>query len=253
MDRIETTYRKRSIAAAVLLGCFILLALAVKSGLTQEFDLAVMQFFYSLRNSVTEAILIPLTHCGNWKVIVPLMLILVLHPLTRKRIGFPAALTGALGFAVYKVLKTAIARPRPDSAMWLVTEHGYSFPSGHTMNGLICYGIIAFLVWRALHISARPRAAKRIAVLLGILVFFIAISRPFVGVHYLTDVVGGGCMGAAWLLCATIFWDKVFRRERSKETIAADENTEADMADDTAADDTAEKQPHDQPANTSQS
>lgn len=235
METLENkSYRNRSIAAAILLAGFILLVWAVYSGRTESFDLAAMQFFYSLRNPVTEAILIPLTHCGNWKVIVPLMLILVLIPKTRNRIGFPAALTGALGFAVYKVLKTVVARPRPDSAMWLVTEHGYSFPSGHTMNGLICYGIIAFLAWRFLHHAGRPRAARWIAVLLGILAFLIACSRPFVGVHYPTDVMGGWLMGGAWLLCATVIWDKVFRRKEPKEIIAAAGNAEAAAAENTA-------------------
>lgn len=218
METLENkSFKNRSIAAVILLACFILLAWAVDSGRTDSFDLAAMQFFYSLRNPVTEAILIPLTHCGNWKVIVPLMLILVLIPKTRKRIGLPAALTGALGFAVYKVLKTTIARLRPDDSMWLVTEHGFSFPSGHTMNGLICYGIIAFLAWRVLHITGRSRAARWIAVLLGLLAFLIACSRPFVGVHYPTDVIGGWLMGGAWLLFATVCWDKVFSKNLRKE------------------------------------
>ena len=218
MDRLqETNYKTRIGAAVILTACFALLAWLVIGGRTMETDLAAMQWFYSLRNPVTEGVLIPITHLGSKYAIVPVILVLVLIPKTRKPVGLPALLTGTAGLLLYSVLKPTFGRIRPDELMWIVQEHGFSFPSGHSMNSMICYGIIAFLSWRALSAAGHERAGRWTAGLLGLLIVLIGFSRPFVGVHYPTDVLGGFCIGGAVLLCATVLWDKVFSAPSPKQ------------------------------------
>lgn len=100
------------------------------------------------------------------------------------------------GVALNHILKTFYARPRPEFEFPLVIETYYSFPSGHSMMSLIIYGILAYFIWLRLR---NPYA--RILVVFGtaLLVILIGISRMTLGVHYLTDVVGGYSAAGIWL------------------------------------------------------
>ncbi len=99
------------------------------------------------------------------------------------------------------LVKDYVARPRPP---WehLVPAPGYSFPSGHTLNSTVSYGLLAVVVWR----SRLPVAARWVAVVLGMLLpFLIGLSRIALGVHYPSDVLAGWLAGIAFVaLAATL-------------------------------------------------
>ncbi len=87
---------------------------------------------------------------------------------------------------------------RPPESFFAYLETGYSFPSAHAAMSFACYGFIVYLVWR----SATSQSFRTIAVLgLSVLIGAIGFSRLYLGVHYLSDVVGGYALGAAcvWL------------------------------------------------------
>ena len=65
------------------------------------------------------------------------------------------------------------------------TATGYSFPSGHTMNGATVFGGSAM----------RKELPKKLRVVLGIIVALIAFSRIFLGVHTPQDVLVGAGAG----------------------------------------------------------
>jgi undecaprenyl-diphosphatase len=92
------------------------------------------------------------------------------------------------------VLKLAFHRPRPEVAF--VQLDTYSFPSGHAMISTAAYGALAYLAWS----RVRTRRAQ-LALLAGTaaLVGLICFSRLYLGVHYLSDVLGGAAGGAFWL------------------------------------------------------
>ena len=115
----------------------------------------------------------------------------------------------------YKFLKIAFARPRPDVLMWLTHESDLSFPSGHSMNGLFCYVLIAFLIQRYIKSNNLSNALSAILV---ILVALIGITRIYLGVHYMTDVLAGWSMGIVCVTIALIVHDKLIdiRKERGK-------------------------------------
>jgi len=107
------------------------------------------------------------------------------------------ALTGAAGVALYKVLKTRLIRSRPFEAhseivLGTAPLDRYSFPSGHTLHAVsFTLLIVAYYpVWAWVLI---PFTAM------------VALSRVILGLHYPTDVLAGGAMGALLALIALRF------------------------------------------------
>lgn len=106
----------------------------------------------------------------------------------------------ALAFAGAQVLssgmKLGFRRDRPFFPDPLATESTFSFPSGHAMVSLAVYGAIALVLARRL--STNGRRALLVA---GVVVLVLAIgfSRLYLGVHFLSDVLGGYAAGLAWV------------------------------------------------------
>ncbi|MFE7062550.1 phosphatase PAP2 family protein [Sutcliffiella sp. NPDC057660] len=108
-------------------------------------------------------------------------------------------------------MKGIYQRERP-SLEHLVDANFYSFPSGHAMNAMATYGMIAFLVLMIAH----QRKIKVLAVFLAsIIILLIGLSRIYLGVHYPLDVLAGYLAGAAWLTLLIGIWTKL--RSKSHE------------------------------------
>ena len=101
------------------------------------------------------------------------------------------------GVVLDEVLKLAVRRARPDVSSEFISSHSWSFPSGHAMNSLVTYAMLAYLL-RDYVTSARARIA--IAIGAAILIVAIGFSRLYLGVHYLSDVTAGYLAGSAWVL-----------------------------------------------------
>jgi membrane-associated phospholipid phosphatase len=128
-------------------------------------------------------------------ILVPIGIVLVVGLLlvgqVRMAIVVAAALVlGALGTELVKLL---IARPRPPGDP-LVGAPGYSFPSGHTLNSTVTYGLVALVAWR----SRLPLPVRRVLVVaLVVLIVLVGLSRIALGVHYPSDVLAGWLAGTA--------------------------------------------------------
>jgi membrane-associated phospholipid phosphatase len=96
-----------------------------------------------------------------------------------------------------ELLKSFYHRTRPDLFAGLFHLTTYSFPSGHAMGSIVCYGMLAFIGVRLL----RQRSHQTILVLAAaFLVLGVGLSRIYFGVHFPTDVLGGFVAGAIWLI-----------------------------------------------------
>lgn len=114
------------------------------------------------------------------------------------------------GMVLNVLLKHAFQRARPHFEDPLLTLTTYSFPSGHTSSATILWGLVA--CWLA---SGRSRPAAA-AILLAALciVSLVGLSRMYLGVHYLSDVLAAMAEGVAWLaLCITSL--STLRRRRA--------------------------------------
>jgi undecaprenyl-diphosphatase len=101
------------------------------------------------------------------------------------------------GMLVNVMLKNAYERARPHFDDPMVTLGTYSFPSGHTAASTVFYGVLAaFLVSR--HRDPRRRAA--IVMVAVVAVVLVAISRMYLGAHYLSDVAAAAASSTFWLV-----------------------------------------------------
>src|SRR3989344_4850972 len=103
---------------------------------------------------------------------------------------------------VVLLIKEFFRRTRPEKMYQAYAETGFSFPSGHATLAAAFYGFLIYLAWGML-----PPGFLRSATVsaLALLIALIAFSRLYLGVHYLTDVLGGLLLGAAFAYLGTLF------------------------------------------------
>jgi membrane-associated phospholipid phosphatase len=98
------------------------------------------------------------------------------------------------GRLIVSLLKDWTARVRPDAQGHLVPVESLAFPSGHAANStmvLLCLALLAptserariWIVWAAVWLALA-----------------IGTSRPMLGVHWPSDVIGGWAFGLFWTL-----------------------------------------------------
>ncbi len=120
---------------------------------------------------------------------------LVLLPLVYwcfdKRLGIRLALLVLASNTVNLWLKYAfgLARPDKDVVRYVTTQEGPGFPSGHAQSATTALGYLATRV--------RRWAYRVVAILLFLLV---GLSRLYLGVHHVYDVLGGLVLGGLFIL-----------------------------------------------------
>ena len=113
----------------------------------------------------------------------------------RWRLALYLLVTGAGALTLDPVLKALVGRLRPVVAHPVAYGTGDSFPSGHALGSIVCYGAL-FLVFLP---AARGWWRRGFTALIVTLVAAIGISRLLLGVHYLSDVLGAWALGITWL------------------------------------------------------
>ncbi len=174
------------------------------------FDLPVTTLIAAARQPWLTAVMQGVTMLGSVPVIAGLIAVggLALRLRTgswRPLLLLAAVSAGAAGLDT--LIKYAVARPRPPAVLAAAAAPGYAYPSGHTIQAA-AYGCLAYLIARA----ARSRRVKAAAWALALAIaFLVGLSRVYLGVHWLTDVLGGWALAAAWLtfvlvVAAAIGW-----------------------------------------------
>ena len=98
-----------------------------------------------------------------------------------------------LGWIVNPVIKCTFLRQRPPHDLVLTYLNScdrYSFPSGHAMESSALFGVL--ILWA---VSSDLRYRYWIAALMALMPLLIGLSRVVLGVHWLSDVVGGWLAG----------------------------------------------------------
>jgi len=186
---------------------FIITALLMLNGSLERFDAAIQSAVFSLRNPALTAFMVPFSYSGNWQAVTPLCLLLLLVPKTRRAYGVPLTLSAISAVLFYQVLKHLFMRVRPEVSLHLLEQHGYSFPSGHSLTSFLVWGMMALLLlyyYRSggarlplykketgpVSFISSEKRLKPVLVLLILYIVLMGFSRIYVGVHWPSDVLG---------------------------------------------------------------
>jgi undecaprenyl-diphosphatase len=135
----------------------------------------------------------------------PMLLFVVLAGLAfllfrQRRTASIVVLMALIAYTFTGGLKILVNRPRPDVAWRLIAfPPDASFPSGHALNAMADLLMVALTLSRRLAHQAVRYTLIGSAVGLALL---IGLSRPYLGVHYPSDVLGGWTAGLAFALLA---------------------------------------------------
>jgi membrane-associated phospholipid phosphatase len=106
------------------------------------------------------------------------------------------------------LVKDMFQRARPDFVDPLVMLETYSFPSGHAAGSTVFWGFVCGLAW---NMQVQPALRRAVAAIACVMVGFTALSRVYLGAHYVSDVLAGICEGVAWVALWTIVRARTMR------------------------------------------
>ena len=190
--------------AAVALIAFIIAGLI--GGPTAAHDVELIRTLGAERTAhpALTSLAITVTNIGGAPGMIAI-LVAVIGVLAFQRRWKKAAVFGGIvlgGRVVVELVKLLVNRPRPSFGPYPVSVSSLSFPSAHAANSMITFLAIAMLIIPARFRVIAVTAAVSLSVVVG-------GTRPVLGVHWPSDVLGGWAFGIAWVVTlarASDYW-----------------------------------------------
>ena len=178
---------------------FVVIAGALRRDALQHSDITIELAVHRLDSALLDVIAKTATFIGSNVIVLSLAgLVTFLAIRHHKRVAAVVMLVDALVVEISDgLLKLAFHRERPRLFDKIALPSDYSFPSGHAMDAMGVYGVIA-----AVLICIYPDAKKPIAISAGVLIALIGLSRVYLGVHWPSDVLAGFLGGIPFLVAS---------------------------------------------------
>lgn len=143
------------------------------------------------------------TELGDvWFCIFAASLICLFLYVTKQRRYVPELFIISIGSALSVWgLKLFFAIPRPIEPIALITVDSFSFPSGHAAAAATLYG---FLIWMLVGTRTLNLARIMLSVVFFIVIVLVGLSRMYIGVHFLSDVLAGYVIGFTWVMMGIV-------------------------------------------------
>jgi undecaprenyl-diphosphatase len=151
-----------------------------------------------------------ITHLGSTPVILAVLAVVATADFVRRRNGDVFMFVAAVQFGellLNNLLKVSVRRERP-AVLQVMEADGFAFPSGHTAAAAAGWSAVALVLGRDRSRSVRSILAGGAA----LIAVAVATSRALLGVHWVSDVIGGLVLGWGWfLLVAVVFGGRAQR------------------------------------------
>jgi len=195
---------KRIILVSTL--CALTAVFAVLCALTATlaaFEEAAFIFLQSRANTFFTTLARILTFAGFFPLLIGIDLVIEVIPPSRHKFGFMSAFAAGAGYTINHIFKVIFQRPRP-SVNQMVNSTGLSFPSGHSAAAAAFFVVI--LIYVVVNVKDKSISIPSI-ILCVAMPIIVAISRVYLGVHYITDTVAGLVLGTIIaLLVGLVLW-----------------------------------------------
>jgi undecaprenyl-diphosphatase len=189
----------------ILTGLLITLGMVVvHSSSINAFDHRVTTTVAAHRSPGLNAAMKAVTWLGSWVALVITGAIVLVFAI-RHRLPWLAVLIAVIAWAgeasAVTIVKHVVQRPRPPRDLWLVTAHGWSWPSGHTATAALVFTVLALAVGHVLRSRFIRMTMWSIAV---VAVVAVAFSRIELAVHWTTDVIASIIFVVSWLVALVL-------------------------------------------------
>lgn len=175
-----------------------------------EIDLYIENLIQNLRTPAGDTLFSFITFFGSQYFIIgsAFLLAIPLFIKHRKKAAVIFIFTLLITLVLVVALKSIFGRTRPLGC--INNFDCFSYPSGHAALAFYYYGIISYLSLRFLKLRRKWRSICVLGV--SVLVILIAVSRLYLGFHFLTDIVAGFLLGGICWLTAAIAIDLFYRK-----------------------------------------
>lgn len=190
-------------AGIIALTIFVLIAMNIANkGDILKIDTWINSEMPALQNTALNGTVILITHTLSPTILISLAVgfAMAFFYKNEKARAFFIAFTIGGGAVMGYALKYLFHRLRPENG--LIEATNYSFPSGHAMTATIFFPLIIYIF--ANKIKTRVRKYAFIAVNVS-LILLAGLSRLYLNVHWLSDVVAGFLLGLAWIFLGIYF------------------------------------------------
>ena len=172
---------------------FIVLCYLVKTKNEIVLDSVVYNFISKFINDDLTKLVKIITFLGGAVFVISSTIVLLLS-LKNKKIGLFMVINLIIITIFQYLLKAIFGRARPTDIN-LIEETNFSFPSGHSLTAMAFYGFVIYLIYKS-----NLKHKKIYIIILGMLILLIGLSRVYLGVHFITDVLGGFAFSLFYLI-----------------------------------------------------
>lgn len=175
-----------------------------------QFDHGVFFALRGLHAAWADHLMVAATELGSGSVAAPVVAAVAVLLAAKRHWRTLAYWLSAVGFAqiLVWIIKTVLGRARPTDLYQGFEQ--FSFPSGHAASSFVIYGFLAFLIARGK--STRIKAA--VAAVAGTGILLVALSRLYLRVHWVSDVLASLSLGTAWVALLSIAYTHHVHSER---------------------------------------
>lgn len=184
-----------------------------ENGGNYAIDKVAINFVKSIETPLLSKIIYKITILGNSSSVIIIIILgalfLIYRNLKNEAVFLVSNILGV--WLLNEALKAFFKRNRPD--IRIIEVHGYSLPSGHAMIFMTLAIIASYLI--LIHLKNMP-IRWFFAIMLIMLAIVIGVSRVYLRVHYLSDVLAGWSAGAFWSALNIIFHRYSYYKKNAK-------------------------------------